>query len=142
VDLKRRLFDAVEAACSEGYCHFLCGMAQGCDLYACECVLELKKRYPEITLEAAIPCPSQANAWPETERTRYQRLLEQCDYETMVSAAYSPSCMQRRDRYMVDHAALLIAMFDGTSGGTRYTIEYAMRCGLDVMNLPIVEEAE
>lgn len=43
---------------------------------------------------------------------------------------------------MVDHAALLIAMFDGTSGGTRYTIEYAMRCGLDVMDLPIVEEAE
>lgn len=141
-DLKRRLCDAVEAAYAEGYCHFLCGMAQGCDLYACECVLELKARHPEVTVEAAIPCPTQADAWPEEERTRYRRLLERCDYETMVSAAYSPSCMQRRDRYMVDHASLLIAMFDGSSGGTRYTMEYAMRQGLDVVDLPIMEETQ
>jgi len=135
-----RLLDAVEAAYAEGYGHFLCGMAQGCDLYACECVLELKQRHPEVTVEAAIPCPSQANAWSEAEQARYRRLLAQCDYETVVSAAYSPSCMQRRDRYMVDHASLLIAMFDGSPGGTRYTIEYAMRRGLDVVDLPIVEE--
>ena len=138
--LKRRLWDAVEAAYAEGYTHFLCGMAQGCDLYACECVLELKERHPEVTVEAAIPCPSQADGWPEAERARYRRLLERCDYETVVSAVYSPSCMQRRDRYMVDHASLLIAMFDGSPGGTRYTVEYAMRRGLDVADLPIVEE--
>ena len=30
--LKRRIQDAVESAYEEG-CHFLCGMAQGCDLY-------------------------------------------------------------------------------------------------------------
>jgi len=135
-----RLLDAVEVAYAEGYGHFLCGMAQGCDLYACECVLELKQRHPEVTVEAAIPCPSQANAWSEAEQARYRRLLARCDYETVVSAAYSPSCMQRRDRYMVDHASLLIAMFDGSPGGTRYTIEYAMRRGLDVVDLPIVEE--
>ena len=37
--LKRRIRDAVESAYEEGYCHFLCGMAQGCDLYFCEIVL-------------------------------------------------------------------------------------------------------
>lgn len=137
--LKRRLRDAAEAAWAEGYTHFLCGMAQGCDLYACECVLELKERRPEVTLEAAIPCPSQADAWPEAERARYRRLLARCDYETVVSAAYSPSCMQRRNRYMVDHASLLIAMFDGSPGGTRYTVEYALRRGLNVVDLPILE---
>lgn len=47
----------------------------------------------------------------------------------MVSDTYSPACMQRRDRYMVDHAMLLIAAFDGTAGGTRYTVEYALRRG-------------
>ena len=140
VSLKRRLRDAVEAALDEGYCHFLCGMARGCDLYACECVLALKADHPEVTVEAAIPCPTQADAWPAAERERYQKLLARCDYETMVSSAYSPSCMQRRDRYMVDHASLLIAMFDGTAGGTRYTMEYAMRQGLDVVDLPILEE--
>ena len=31
------------------------GMAQGVDMYAAEIVLELKKQYPQITLECAIP---------------------------------------------------------------------------------------
>ena len=33
--LKRRIADAVETAYQEGYRHFLCGMAQGCDFYFC-----------------------------------------------------------------------------------------------------------
>lgn len=137
-NLKLRLKEATLAAYDEGYRHFLCGMAQGCDLYACECVLELRENHPDVTLEAAIPCPTQSNSWPAPQRERYEKLLSACDYETMVSVTYTPSCMQRRDRYMVDHAALLIAMFDGSPGGTRYTMEYAMKRGLDIVDLPIL----
>ena len=138
--LKRRLADAVETAYEEGYRHFLCGMAMGCDLYFCECVLALRERHPEVTVEAAIPCPTQADTWPEVQRERYRRLVAACDFETMVSSEYAPSCMQRRDRYMVDHASLLIAAFDGSPGGTRYTVEYAMRRGLSIVDLPISAE--
>ena len=115
-------------------------MAQGCDFYFCESILRLRAARPEITLEAAIPCPTQAAAWPLVQRQRYARLVAACDFETMVSTQYSPSCMHRRDRYMVDHASLLIAAFDGTPGGTRYTVEYAMRRGVSVVDLPIVSE--
>ena len=38
LSLKARMADAAEAAYQEGYRHFLCGMALGCDLYFCECV--------------------------------------------------------------------------------------------------------
>ena len=72
VRLKERIADAVLLAYQEGYRHFLCGMAQGCDLYFCEAVLALRERYPEVTVEAAIPCPTQADAWPEAERRRYR----------------------------------------------------------------------
>ena len=72
VRLKERIADAVLLAYQEGYRHFLCGMAQGCDLYFCEAVLALRERYPEVTVEAAIPCPTQADAWPEAERERYR----------------------------------------------------------------------
>lgn len=137
VALKKRLYDAVEAAYEQGYRHFLCGMAQGCDLYFCECVLELRAQYPDVTVEAAIPCPTQADAWPADQRERYGRLVAACDYETVVSAKYTSSCMQRRDRYMVDHASLLIAVFDGSPGGTRYTVQYAMGRGLDIVDLPV-----
>ena len=39
---------------------------------------------------------------------------------------------------MVDHAALLIAAFDGTPGGTRYTVEYAMRRRIPIVDLDIL----
>ena len=135
--LKRRIRDAAELAYEQGYRHFICGMAQGCDLYFCEEILALRQIHPDITVEAAIPCPSQADAWPAAQRERYRALVEACDFETMGSARYTSSCMQRRDRYMVDHASLLIAAFDGSAGGTRYTVEYAMRRGVCVVDLTI-----
>lgn len=138
--LKKKLSDAVEAAYEEGMRHFICGMARGCDLYFAEAVIELRGRKGDVSLEAAIPCPTQADAWPPAQRERYARLVAACDYETVVSAQYTPHCMHRRDRYMVDHASLLIAAFDGTPGGTRYTVAYAMGRGLSVVDLPIVPE--
>ena len=138
--LKRTLFDTLEAVYESGFHRFICGMAQGCDLYFCEAVLALRERYPEVTVEAAIPCPTQADAWPEAERRRYRELVAKCDMETMVSDTYSSACMQRRDRYMVDHAMLLIAAFDGTAGGTRYTVEYALRRGIEIFDVSIPVE--
>ena len=138
--LKRRIADAVELAYEQGFRHFLCGMAMGCDLYFCEAVLALRERHPDVTVEAAIPCPTQAAAWPPAQRERYDRLVAACDFETMVSGQYTSTCMLRRDRYLVDHASLLIAAFDGTSGGTRYTVEYALNQGLAIVDLPILAE--
>lgn len=135
--LKLRIRHAVEVAYEQGYRHFICGMAQGCDFYFCESVLEMRKKYPDITVEAALPCPTQADRWPEIQQERYRVLVSACDFETMVSSQYTSSCMQRRDRYMVDHSSLLIAAFDGSAGGTRYTVEYAMRRGIPVVDLAI-----
>ena len=76
LELKRRLWDAVETAWEMGKRHFLCGMAMGCDLYFGETVVELRRRHPEVTLEAAVPCPGQADNWGRELRERYVRLLE------------------------------------------------------------------
>ncbi|MFQ9443411.1 MAG: SLOG family protein [Vescimonas sp.] len=58
--LKERLWNEMEAAYEQGYRHFICGMAQGCDLYFCELALALRQLHGDVTVEAAIPCPSQA----------------------------------------------------------------------------------
>lgn len=136
IALKAKLRAAVESAIHEGMEHFICGMAEGCDLYFAETVLALKSTYPHITLEAAIPCPSQADGWGEAQKSRYRNILARCDYETMVQQSYTPGCMQRRNRYMVDHASLLIAVNDGARGGTRSTIEYAFKRGVNVLDHP------
>ena len=133
--LKQRLWDVMETAYEEGYRHFICGMAQGCDLYFCELALKLRQKHGDVSVEAAIPCPTQADGWKCEERQRRQRLIDQCDVETMVQDHYTPDCMLRRNRYMVDHASLLIAVYDGQNGGTRRTMEYAMRRGLDIVDI-------
>lgn len=138
--LKVRLRDALDAAYEAGYRHFICGMAQGCDLYFCELALALRQRHEDVSVEAAIPCPTQADGWPRAQQERYRRLLAACDYETLVQSSYSPGCMQRRNRYMVDHAALLLAVHNGQPGGTRRTMEYAMRRGLQIVDIPPVME--
>ena len=133
-ELKKKLRDAVEAAYDEGMRHFICGMARGCDFYFAEAVLDLRTEREGVYLEAAVPCPTQASGWPVRDRVRWRRILDACDLETVVQDHYSPGCMQRRNRYMVDHSALVIAVYDGTEGGTRRTLEYALR-----RNVPFVD---
>ena len=60
--LKKRLYDAAESACAEGYRHFICGMARGVDLYACEAVLQLREKYRDVTVEAASRAPASRRA--------------------------------------------------------------------------------
>lgn len=126
--LKARLRLAVEQAYGRGIRHFICGMARGCDFYFAEAVLALRQQMGDITLEAAIPCSTQARGWPEADQRRYQALLAACDWETLVQEQYTRGCMQRRNRYMVDHSGLLIAVYDGSpAGGTFSTICYALQ---------------
>ena len=130
--LKEAIRKAVVKAYDEGYRHFICGMAKGCDFYFCEAVQALRDSRPGITVEAAIPCESQADKWPEAERRRYRELVGLCDFETVVQHSYDKGCMLRRNRYMVDRSSRLIAAFDGTLGGTMYTVTYAMKRGAEV----------
>ena len=53
--LKRLIVGLIE---KKNVTHFISGAALGVDTWAAEIVLELKNKYPNITLEAAIPCLS------------------------------------------------------------------------------------
>ncbi|MBR4098986.1 MAG: DUF1273 family protein [Clostridium sp.] len=131
--LKARLVAALERAYTAGCRHFICGMARGADLYFAEAVLDLRAQHDDVTLEAARPCETQADSWPQTEKARYYTLLDQCNLETLVQHHYDRGCMARRNRYMVDHAARLIAVYDGIpKGGTAQTLAYAMKQNLEL----------
>ena len=137
VQLKQELFCHVEGVYLAGCTHFICGMARGCDFYFAEAVLALREKYPEVTLEAAVPCDTQANGWTAAERRRYDHLLAECDEVSFVAHVYTPGCMQRRNQYMVDRSSVLLAVFNGSAGGTMNTILYAKRKGLQVITMEI-----
>ncbi|MGM9522764.1 MAG: SLOG family protein [Oscillospiraceae bacterium] len=135
--LKESIYDAVSAVYASGIRHYICGMAKGCDMYFAEAVIELRDELTGITLEAAIPCESQSGGWSDEDRRRYFYIIHQCDTETLVQKEYTPDCMLRRNRYMVDNSSILIAAFDGAPGGTLQTINYALKRGLEVIKLPL-----
>lgn len=137
IALKEKIYDAVEAVYSAGIRHFICGMATGCDTYFCEAVIALRSEHPEITIEAAIPWEGQASRWNQAQRKRYYRLLAECDYHTLVQKHYTADCMMRRNRYMVDSSSVIIAVYNGSPGGTMRTLLYAMRRGIQIIEIPV-----
>ncbi len=138
VALKARMAEELERLYQRGCRHFITGMARGADLYFAEAVLALRTRYPGVTLEAAVPCRTQADAWPADERARYQSILDRCDVETLVQRSYTRDCMLRRNRYMVERSGTVLAVYDGMGGGTLYTLNYAMDQGLETVILSAV----
>lgn len=106
--------------------NFVSGMAIGVDLDFAETVLELRNKYHLIQLECAIPCPNQTLKWNDTDKKRYESILKRADKISLISERYTPECMLKRNRYMVDKSELVIAVFNGIKkGGTWYTINYA-----------------
>lgn len=128
--LKEEIINLIE---EEDVTHFITGMALGVDLYAAEIVLDLKARYPNITLESAIPCETQAVKWSMAQRERYYDIAAQCDKETMLQSHYSPDCMDKRNRYMVDHADYILAVWNGCPSGTGNTVRYAHKKGKSII---------
>lgn len=139
--LKQKLLDVVESAYEEGMRHFICGMARGCDFYFAEAVIALRREHGDVTLEAAVPYPGQSDGWTEADQARWRSILAQCNLETQVQERYTRGCMLRRNRYMVDHSSLVIAVYDGAGGGTRYTLEYAIRQKIPFLDISPTETA-
>ncbi len=130
--LKRSIAAEVEKLYRQGFRRFFCGMALGCDLYFAEAVLEFKERYPAALLAAVLPFPQQAGRWSASQRQRWQDILARCDECTVVQDSYDPYCMLRRDRWMAERSAAVLAVFDGSAGGTRYTLDCAAKNRLSI----------
>lgn len=102
--------------------HLISGMALGIDtLWAIMAI-----RY-NIPLIAAIPFTNQDAVWPQKSKTIYRTLLSKAHEVINVSSQieYEPKHMQLRNEWMVDNCDLLVAIWDGTSGGTANCIKYA-----------------
>ena len=106
---------------------FFTGMAMGADMDFAEAVLDLRdKKFPHIRLTCIIPCPNQCYRWDKENIDRYQTILDRSNSSKILSPRYTPDCLLARNRYMVDHAAKVIAIWNGSErGGTWYTISYA-----------------
>lgn len=107
------------------------GMALGWDQAWARVAIKLK-----IPLLCAIPFVGQELQWPTAAQEEYRKILEQAaEVKLVCEGGYAPYKMQVRNQWMVDHCDLLVALWDGTSGGTANCIKYANGIGRKIENL-------
>ncbi len=134
-DLKLRLNQAILQAVQERQvCRFLSGMALGVDIWAAEAVLALSSQYP-VVLDCVLPCRDQAVRWRPEDQRRYREILTRCHQVICLQERYTPDCFDLRNRYMVDHSDLMIAVWNGSPSGTGKTIAYARSKSLPIQLL-------
>ena len=131
----QRLRDAVIASIKDGYLYFGAGGALGFDTLAAQTVLALKKDYPQIKLNLVLPCKTQTRGWMQADIEEYERIMAAADKVTYTSDEYIRGCMHKRNRHLVDHSSLCICYLTERSGGTAYTVDYALKKGLRVVNV-------
>lgn len=124
--LKKVLAEQITMLADDGITGFISGMALGVDLWAAEIVLDLRMKNPRLRLCCALPCEGQERKWPTRTQERYKAILTQADKTVWVSREYTADCMLKRNRYMVDHASVLLAVYNGAyQSGTGMTVRYA-----------------
>lgn len=109
----------------------LTGMALGTDQLAAEVCIGLN-----IPFVAVLPCDGQADVWPVHVRQHWQYLLEKAAEIVIVSPGpYKPWKMQRRNEYIVDNCMKLLAVWDGSDGGTANCLRYARMVEREIVSL-------
>mgnify|MGYP001062016547 FL=1 len=132
--LKQILNQQISQLAENGFTDFLSGMALGSDTWAAEAVLNLRKKKPALKLHCILPCKTQAEKWPVSEQERYQKILAQADSIFFTSRNYHPNCMLERNRFMVEKARLLLAVYNGQPhSGTAAAVRHAQRLGCDII---------
>lgn len=105
-------------------------MAHGWDQAVAEAAIDL-----DIPFTAAVPFVGQERRWPAGSQRRYRQLLAAAVSVEIVSPYPGTRAMDLRNKWMVDRADRLVALWDGSWGGTFNCIQYAIRVHVPFDNL-------
>jgi uncharacterized phage-like protein YoqJ len=98
------------------------GMALGFDQALARAAVRL-----EIPFHAYVPSEEQDSVWPYDARKKYRDLLSYAAYKHVVFPTYLPQAPKIRNERMVDACTDVIALWNGTPGGTQHCVRYAER---------------
>ncbi len=97
------------------------GMALGFDQALAQAAVNLK-----LPLIAAIPFKGQESRWYYKDQQQFQKLLDKAAKVVYVcEGGYAAYKMQARNQWMIDHCDVLLALWNGSAGGTGNCIKAA-----------------
>ena len=136
MEYQRILSREIEILLRGGYRDFISGMARGADMDFAHEVIKFRDEEGFISLEAALAYPCYPSKRKTNDAAKRDDLIAQCNLRTEISSHYHRGCMQKRNRYMVDKADIVFAIWNGKkAGGTWDTIQYARQKKKDIRYL-------
>lgn len=134
-DISKRLKATLIQLIENDYMYFGAGGALGFDTLAAQTVLELRKQYTHIKLILVFPCETQIRGWKQKDIEIYENIKRQADKVVCLSEKYTIDCMQKRNRHLVNNSSVCVSYLTKNQGGTAYTVDYALKHGLTVLNI-------
>lgn len=90
-----------------------------------------------IPVIAAVPCKEQDKFWNKDNQETYKDILNHPLVTThyVSDLPYTNMCMQERNKWMVNNCTKVLALWDGSNGGTANCINYAKKMNREVLNV-------
>lgn len=89
-----------------------------------------------IPFLAAVPFVGQESKWPPASQAKYAALIAKAASVHVVSpGGYAAWKMQVRNCWMVDNCDHVLALWDGSAGGTSNCVKYAEKVGRPITNI-------
>jgi uncharacterized phage-like protein YoqJ len=128
---------------------FIFGGALGIDQMAFDVCCDVRDVYSGYyEFHIAVPFENQERKWfnpTDIERYKYQLneankviivdKLEKYQLKGIAEGEYHPAKLQKRNEYMVDNSDIVIAVWDGSKGGTANCVKYAEKLGRKIVRL-------
>lgn len=119
---------------NSGYENFLIGMAIGFDSVCFKTLESLRKEY-KIKIIACVPCKNQSEKFSLSQKIEYDRQIKSADEVIILEEKYVNGCMQKRNRFLVDNASVLLCYLKKEQGGTAYTYNYAIKNNIKTIKI-------
>jgi uncharacterized phage-like protein YoqJ len=127
--IKSRLFEILDEYKPDS---IISGMALGVDQIWAICGIR-----KNIQVTAAIPFKKQESRWPPKSQSLYFKILDSNLVTPVIvsTGEYTRQKMQIRNQWMVDECDKLVAVWDGTKGGTANCVKYAQSVNKEIIRI-------
>jgi uncharacterized phage-like protein YoqJ len=138
----RELERAIRGLYAQGYRNFLCGMAVGFDIEAAEVAISLKEELKGLRIVAVVPFEGMQQRFTHALRARFDKVIAESDEVVTLAPRYSVEVYAVRNNFLVDNSSVTIAYFDGSKGGTAYTVRRTTKQLHRLINIYISPQRE
>ncbi len=88
-----------------------------------------------LQVTMALPFEGFETKWPKESQEFLHSLMNSATVMYVCDPGYAPWKMQKRNEWMVDNCDTVLALWNGSNGGTGNCVRYATQVGKPIVNL-------